>query len=156
VNNVHSVLSTLKKLQLDSSMFSSPTLSSTQITEITTAIINHLKKHGKVTLELINFIRDRYSSPKNTRHPLHLKIIQHFSLVTRCQTLLLFIIAIPSNSCLDILDSGCLRTGRFFMTFVNQTFLSFNEPILLSNSVMLSILKRPEVIKHPLTDHQTS
>lgn len=66
VNNADPVLSTLKELQLDPSIFSVPKLSSTQITEITTAVINHLKKHGKVTLELINFIRDGYSSPKNT------------------------------------------------------------------------------------------
>ncbi len=41
-------------------------LSSTQIQEIATAITNHLQKHGKVTMELINFIKDGYSSSTNS------------------------------------------------------------------------------------------
>jgi hypothetical protein len=45
---------------------SSSPLSSTQIQEISTAILNHLKKHGKITMELINFIKDGYSSQKNS------------------------------------------------------------------------------------------
>ncbi len=60
------ITSTLKDLNIDPSSLSSPHLSQTQIQEITTAIIRHLTKHGKITLELINFIKDGYSSSKNT------------------------------------------------------------------------------------------
>jgi hypothetical protein len=56
----------LEDLNLSTTDFKGNELSPKQIQEITTAVIRHLKKHGCVTTELINFIRDGYSSPKNT------------------------------------------------------------------------------------------
>jgi hypothetical protein len=54
-----------ENLNLSTTDFKGNDLSPKQIQEITTAVIHHLKKHGCVTTELINFIRDSYSSPKN-------------------------------------------------------------------------------------------
>jgi hypothetical protein len=56
-----SINATLQELNIDPSTLSS-TLSPTQIREITSAIFSHLQKHGKVTLDLINFIKDGLSS----------------------------------------------------------------------------------------------
>jgi hypothetical protein len=57
--------SLLDELQLDSSIFNAPQLSSTQILEVSTAVINHLKKHGKITLDLINFLNKGYTTSSN-------------------------------------------------------------------------------------------
>jgi hypothetical protein len=54
------------EMNLDPSLFSSYTSSSTQMREIADAIVKHLQKHGKVTMEPISFIEDGYSSPKNS------------------------------------------------------------------------------------------
>jgi hypothetical protein len=53
-----SIESTLKHLSSDTS---TSNLSPTQIKEITTTIVDHLQKNGRVTLDLINFIKDGYS-----------------------------------------------------------------------------------------------
>jgi hypothetical protein len=58
--------SLLEELNLPPDALSSSKLSPTQIQEISTAIINHLKKYGQVTTELLNFIRDGYMSKKNS------------------------------------------------------------------------------------------
>jgi hypothetical protein len=52
--------SILRDLHLDLPPASSSPLSPTQIREITTTVAQHLEKHGKVTLDLINLLRDRY------------------------------------------------------------------------------------------------
>jgi hypothetical protein len=58
---------TLKELNIDPSNISTPNLSSiTQINEIATESVNHLKKHGRITMGLINFIKDDYSSSTNS------------------------------------------------------------------------------------------
>jgi hypothetical protein len=56
----------LEQLHTDSSTTPNSQLSSTQIQEITTAIVNHLQKHGRITTNLINFIKDNYSSSTNS------------------------------------------------------------------------------------------
>jgi hypothetical protein len=67
---------TLKQLNISPSLSSTSTLSPVQIKEITNAIIDHLQKHGRVTMELIKFIKDGYSSTSNstsstpTDHPI--------------------------------------------------------------------------------------
>jgi hypothetical protein len=49
---------------MDPSLLSSTALLPSQILAITTAVVDHLKKHGRVTLDLINLICDGYSHPK--------------------------------------------------------------------------------------------
>ncbi len=44
--------STLDELQIDPSTFKTHQLSPTQILEVPNAVISHLKKHGKITLDL--------------------------------------------------------------------------------------------------------
>jgi hypothetical protein len=58
----HPELSTsiLQELSIDTTSHSSPKLSQNQILEITKAITKHLQKHGKITMELINFIKDGF------------------------------------------------------------------------------------------------
>jgi hypothetical protein len=54
-----------QELSIDTTSLSSPKLSQNQILEITKAITKHLQKHGKITMELINFIKDGFSSERN-------------------------------------------------------------------------------------------
>jgi hypothetical protein len=62
--------SVMEELNIDSSLPSSAAFSPTQIQKITKDIIIHLKKHGKVTTELIYFVQDDYSSSKKV-HVIH-------------------------------------------------------------------------------------
>jgi hypothetical protein len=57
-------LDAIPDLNMDPSLLSSTALSPSQISAITTAVVDHLKKHGRVTLDLINLICDGYSHPK--------------------------------------------------------------------------------------------
>ncbi len=57
--------STIQELGLTLSDFNSSSLSPKQIAEITNAIISHLQKHGRITTELLHFIRDKNYSSKN-------------------------------------------------------------------------------------------
>jgi hypothetical protein len=52
--------SILRDLHLDLPPASSSPLSPTQVCEITTTVAQHLEKHRKITLDLINLLRDRY------------------------------------------------------------------------------------------------
>jgi hypothetical protein len=71
-----SIEDTLKQLNISPSLSSTSTLSPVQIKEITNAIIDHLQIHGRVTITLIKFIKDGYSSTTNstsstpTEHPI--------------------------------------------------------------------------------------
>jgi hypothetical protein len=84
--------STLKQLHIDPSTMSTSSLSPTQVTEITTAIVDHLQKHGRFTLDLINFINDGTLSTYDmmvgylwdcTTLPLLLHHVSHFQKVPR-------------------------------------------------------------------------
>jgi len=66
ITNDDKLLSTLHELDLDSSYVTSSTLSPTQIDAIIKAVIAHLQKHGKITTELLTFIRDGFFSPCNS------------------------------------------------------------------------------------------
>lgn len=60
------LLSTLHELNLCPSYVTSSGLSTTQSDEIIKAVTSHLKKNGRITMELLHFIRDGFSSPCNS------------------------------------------------------------------------------------------
>ncbi len=63
----HTTIPSTSKEPLDTTLQQcTSNLSSTQLQEIATAITNHLQKRGRVTMELINFIKDGYSSSTNS------------------------------------------------------------------------------------------
>jgi len=65
-NTTDSPTSLLEELNLPPDALSTSQLSPIQIQEISTAIVNHLKKYGQVTTDLLNFIHDGYTSKKNS------------------------------------------------------------------------------------------
>lgn len=103
ISNDDTLQETLKELNFDFSLSASPTLTAQQISEISTVIVNHLKKHGRVTTTLINFMRDGHSSPSIfSTTPVG---CQHSSLlvVIKCPTLHLHIFDILFNNFHNIL-----------------------------------------------------
>ncbi len=117
-DNMNSVL---EELNISPSVISHSNLSPTQIQEIPTAIVNHQKKYGRITTELLHFIRDGYSSKKKP-HLLPLKAVQLFLPVIRCLIRLLPILASRYSNSRDILGFALLKIGMFFMMFAFLTF----------------------------------
>jgi hypothetical protein len=66
IEKLESLHPLLEDLDLPPTALSDNGLSPTQIQEIAKAIISYLQKHGRVTTDLLHFIRDGYSSSKNS------------------------------------------------------------------------------------------
>jgi hypothetical protein len=117
--------SILEDLNIPSSTTSDDKLSPTQLQEVTTAIVAHLQKYGCVTTELLHFIRDGYTSKKNststTPEGRPTLLASDKSQIPLHPTLVLLF----SNFRVTLV-SGLSKIGICYMMFVFQIFLLYS------------------------------